>query len=283
VVEAEDLPDVRPSPAVDRLVVVAHHAHVPVRAADLADDLVLRVVRVLVLVHEDVAVALAIALAHLRVLAQQAHGLEEEVVEVERARAGEVLAVALPDRPDQLVAPVGAGLQEGLGRLHAVLGERDAGEHGRGVHGRLVDPQLAHGRLHGTQLVRGVADGELAGVAQGGAVLAQDAGAERVERPHRDLARPLAGEVGHALLHLARRLVREGDGEDARGGDAEREEVGDASGDDARLAGARPGQDEERALGGRGRVPLRGVERGEEGAVGPGDGATRRGGALGGS
>ena len=60
------------------------------------------------------------------------------------------------------------------------------------------------------------------GQAQGVAVLAQDPRAERVERADRDLAGPLTGEVRDALLHLAGRLVGEGDGEDARGVDPER-------------------------------------------------------------
>ena len=50
----------------------------------------------------------------------------------------------------------------------------------------------------------------------------------------------------------------------------ERQEVGDARRDDAGLAGAGAGEDEQRALGGRDRVALGGVERREEGAVGPG-------------
>ena len=41
----------------------------------------------------------------------------------------------------------------------------------------------------------------------GMAVLAQHAGAEGVERPHRHLLRPRPGQGGHALAHLARRLV----------------------------------------------------------------------------
>ncbi len=52
-----------------------------------------------------------------------------------------------------------------------------------------------------------------------------------------------------ARAHLLRRLVGEGDGEDAIGlGDAAADEVGDAVRDDARLAGARAGEDQERAF-----------------------------------
>ena len=60
----------------------------------------------------------------------------------------------------------------------------------------------------------------LRGRPEGLAVLPQHPRAERVERPHRDLLRPLPGQRGHPLAHLARGLVGEGHGQDARGIDA---------------------------------------------------------------
>jgi hypothetical protein len=90
-VEAQDLLDVRSPPAVDGLVVVAHHAHVAVRAPDLLHDLVLGMVRVLVFVDQDVAVLLPVVRADVFVLAQQADRLQQEVVEIQGARAGQEL------------------------------------------------------------------------------------------------------------------------------------------------------------------------------------------------
>ncbi len=57
VLEAADVPDVRAAPAVDRLVVVADDAEVPVVADDALQEAVLRGVRVLELVDEDVVEA----------------------------------------------------------------------------------------------------------------------------------------------------------------------------------------------------------------------------------
>jgi hypothetical protein len=51
-----------------------------------------------------------------------------------------------------------------------------------------------------------------------------------------------------ALLHFARGLVGKGDGEDISGRNALGDEVRDAKRDDAGLAGARPGQDQDRAV-----------------------------------
>ena len=69
-----------------------------------------------------------------------------------------------------------------------------------------------------------------------------------------------------ALLHLLRRLVRERDREDLVRLDADRgEQVRDAIGEHARLARARAGDHEQRALGGQHGLPLGGVQVGEVG------------------
>ena len=59
-----------------------------------------------------------------------------------------------------------------------------------------------------------------------------------------------ADQRADALLHLARRLVGEGDGEDLASGRARpvREDVGDARGQHARLAGAGAGQHQHRPV-----------------------------------
>ena len=72
-----------------------------------------------------------------------------------------------------------------------------------------------------------------------------------------------------ALLHLARRLVGEGDGEDlARPGLAGGDQVGEAGGQRGGLAGAGAGQHQHRALGRQHRLALRRVEAGEIGGLG---------------
>ena len=57
-------------------------------------------------------------------------------------------------------------------------------------------------------------------------------------------------ELIDALLHFARGLVGESDGENIFRRDIALDEVSDAKGDDAGFAGAGPGQDEERTLNG---------------------------------
>ena len=53
--EIQNIADVRPAPAIDRLVLVAHHAHVAVHLGEQPHQLVLTAVGVLILVHHHVA------------------------------------------------------------------------------------------------------------------------------------------------------------------------------------------------------------------------------------
>ena len=111
-------------------------------------------------------------------------------------------------------------------------------------------------------LVVGVEDGEVGFEPGKLGVAAQQLDADRVEGAEpRHALDSLADQHADALLHLARRLVGEGDGEDLRGeGEAGGEDVGDAGGEHARLAGAGAGQHQNRAFGRLDRQPLLGVQ-----------------------
>ena len=88
----------------------------------------------------------------------------------------------------------------------------------------------------------------------------------------------------HAGAHLAGRPVREGHREDLLGGDAPLlDQVGDPRGEDARLAGARARQHEQRAAGvAHGCLLLR-VEREAHAGPGPGVPSAGEGGGRGNS
>ena len=99
-------------------------------------------------------------------------------------------------------------------------------------------------------------DRRLPGTGDGNAqrfdVAPQHAHAERVKgRDHGLGDGESANQLVHALDHLAGGLVGEGDGEDGLRHHAQvLDQMGDAVGDDARLAAARAGQDQHRAVGG---------------------------------
>ena len=249
-VEAQDVVDLGAAPAVDRLVVVADAADVvaaalAVRLGQQPQPHVLDRVGVLVLVDQHEAEAALVLLQDVRVLAEQPDAFEQQVAEiggVQDLQPVLVLLVAL--------APLAVGEGHGLARRH-VLGRHPAvlpgvdlvGEAARGP-ALVVDVLRLDHLLQQADLVVGVEDGEAGLEADQLGMAAQDLGRDRVKRaePRHALGdRP--GEQRHALLHLARRLVGEGDGEDLPGlGAAGGDDVGDARRQHARLAGAGAGQ-----------------------------------------
>ena len=124
-----------------------------------------------------------------------------------------------------------------------------------------VAVELLEAVLHEPQLVGLVVDGEVRPVAEPRRLAAEDAAAGGVEGHHPAGAGGRADEILDALAHLGGRLVREGDGEDLRRLRADgREQMGDAAGEDAGLAGAGAGDHEQRPLGRQHRLALRRIQ-----------------------
>ena len=250
--EVEDVAQVGAAPGVDRLVVVAHDAQVVMRGGERPDDPVLGRVRVLVLVDVEVAPARLVAGEDLGLGLEQAHGLDEEVVEVEGAGGPQALSVAGGDPGDLALEVGGCALRQVLHGLQVVLGPADRLQHGpRPQHAALDrEVEVAEDLLHQALLVVRVVDDEARREADRRPVPTQDPGAQGVERAHLDLAAVVRPDEGDdPLAHLAGGLVRERHGEDPPRRDVlHAHQVGDAVGDDARLARPGPGKDEERVL-----------------------------------
>ena len=125
--------------------------------------------------------------------------------------------------------------------------------------------QRAQRLAYRLELVLVVVDHEVPGQAGRRRLPAEDAHAQAVEG--RDPA--LHGRAGEqrlrARLHLPRRLVGEGDGQDAlRGHPLVEDEVGDPMGDDAGLAAPGAGEDEDGPLARQHRLPLLRVQPREQ-------------------
>ena len=152
----------------------------------------------------------------------------------------------------------------------AVLAGGDAGQDPPGRVHLLREVERAQGFAHRRHLVVLVVDHEVGGEPGRRGVAPQHAHAEAVERGDPAPERAPLSRASGARLHLARRLVGEGDGQDLLGRDALVEhEVGDAVGDDAGLAAARPGEDQDRPVGGEDGLPLLRIEPVEDGGRGP--------------
>ena len=81
--ELEDVANVGSAPRVDRLIFIANGADVVACAREHQHELVLRTVRVLIFVDQDVLKAAVVILAHRRGRLQQTNGVEQQVIEIE--------------------------------------------------------------------------------------------------------------------------------------------------------------------------------------------------------
>ncbi len=266
--EAQDVVDLGAAPAVDRLVVVADTAEVFRSLADQAQPEVLRHVGVLIFVDEHEAEALVVLPQHLRVIAEQPQRLDQEIAEVGGIEG-------LQSRLIGLVELDAASVREGGGfaRRHLVGGEPavlpavdDRGEHASRP-ALLVDVFSGQKLLEQPDLIVDIENREVGFQANQLGMPAQDLHADGMKgaEPRHSLD-DLPDHGADAQLHLARGLVGEGDGENfSRARAAEREDVRDARGEHARLAGSGTGEHQQRPVERLDRLALLGVQPGEIG------------------
>ena len=259
--EVQDVGDVGATPAVNGLVVVAHDHEVLVLGGQQVGDLVLDVVGVLILVDANVAEALLVLVEHLGAGTQQLERAHEQVVEVHGVGGTQAALKLHIDLRGLFVVGAVGGFEHVLGPDHGVFGRADlAADH---VDGELLllDAERLHNVAHHALGIIVIVDGELAGIAQQVGVLAQHAHAHGVEGAHPHAAGAVGDECGQTLAHLGSRLVGKRDGQDLPGLNAQvTEHVRDAEGQNAGLARAGAGKDQQRALGGQDRLALCGIK-----------------------
>ena len=245
--EMQDILNLRTTPPVDGLVVVADHEQIPVHGRKQFDNLVLYLVGVLELVYEDIAEFAAQILAHVLVLAEQIARLVEQIVEIEGVVFFQMLLIAYVDLHDIVDIPFSCvllGVAFGLEPEH--LGVGDMPFH---VFEELfvVKITFLKGLLDDVVALRFAVNGEVGLNPRLFGEHTQNAHAHTVNGAH-----PRAGDVhdgGKAFLHFIRGFVGEGDGEDRLGGHFHvLDEVGDTRGEHARLAAPRPRQHEDGPL-----------------------------------
>ena len=236
-----------------------------------ADDDVLRVVGILILVDQNISELLLIVLQHVGTVAQQDVGLQQQVVEIHRAVVLAALAVEVVDVAElgNLRPPVFGGVRR-IGQIGArgdqrVLGLRDA----RGDHIGLVlvvgEVQLLDDRLDEVPGIGRIVDREVRRKADPLGVGAQDAGEDRVEGTHPNMASLTLGQMfwnhfDNTLTHLLRCFIRKCRCQNIFGFDSFLDHIGDARGEHARLARTGSGDDERRGVVGLDGGALGGVE-----------------------
>ena len=291
--ELGDVADVGPTERIDRLVAVAHdgerrpgdsatrvelhpgvcgHVVRRDRPHELPDERVLGVVRVLVLIDENMPEPALVERRDIRKRAKEVDGLGDDVVEVERVRPAKCGGVPLEDLDEpglfRVVHIDAAG--EGIDVGQLVLELRDATRHPAGGEADRVCAELLDDPFEKGTLVGGVVDGETLLHAHRFSLPTQDARAGGMERRDPHALGRIPDERFDALPHLGGRLVRERDREDlARPGLAGLEQAGDATGEHARLARARTRHDQQRLPTVDDSLTLLGIEAVEQGVVDP--------------
>ena len=94
------------SPAIDGLVGIADDKEVVVEDGQMLQQLVLRLVGILKLIHQDVLVAAGIALSHCHVFFQQVGRPEQQIVEIHGVVHQQQLLVAAIDALHHFIAVV---------------------------------------------------------------------------------------------------------------------------------------------------------------------------------
>ena len=226
---------------------------------------VLHQVGVLVFVHQDVAEPAVIIGQDVRLGPQDLRHVQHQVAEIRRVQRPQPLLIGGVQRLGAAVGEIGVLVRGDPRRGQAAVLPALDHPHQRRRHPALgVDPFGLHHLLQQAKLVVGVQDGEVGRQPDMLRVAAQHAGAQGVEGAEPEALGRFAEDGGDAFAHLARGLVGEGDGQDLVGeGALGQQDVREAGGQDAGLAGAGTGQHQQRAIDGFDRRALFGVEAGQ--------------------
>ena len=224
VAEREDILNLRTSERIDTLCIVTHNTHPAVVHREAADDDILGIVGVLILIHKDILELLLILRQHIGAVTQQDVGLQQQIVEVHSSvslAAAAVLHIHLAKLRHLHLSVLGGKARVrhiGTRGNQGILGVGDTRENTRRL--VLVVSQIAllADCLDEILAVVGLIDGECLGVAYTLGILPQDTRKDRVESTHSDVVRRRAFDhLLNAFTHLACRLVGEGEGEDVPG------------------------------------------------------------------
>ncbi len=260
--EAQDVADLGTPPGVDRLVVVPDAGDVLPRLSEEAQPEILCDVGILVFVHQDRPEAPLIVPEQVRGGAQHGQTVQQQVAEIGGIEGQKTALIGFVESQPSAEGEIAHLRGRHLVRAPAlVLPALDQAQERPRRPALLVEIGALDHLLDEPELVVGVEDREARPEAHQLGMAAKKTHADGVERAQPHALHAPADQPLDAPRHLARGLVREGDGQDlARPGPAGDHQVRDAGGQDPRLARARTRQYEQGPVRRRDGSQLLGIE-----------------------
>src|ERR1700680_2584567 len=233
------------------------------RTGEQAQQIVLHAVSILVFVDVQVAEALLPGAPCLIEAAQNLDGAEQQVIEIERAVFAQGFFVSLIGARSELAAFV-IGIRERFfwrdGVIFRVADPRE--NFARRIAG-IVGAEVPESDFQRRQLLFVIVDGKIAREAQARSFAAKKAHAEGMKGADPRIAPARIGafeQHANTFAHFSGGFIRKRDSENGAARNALLNQVGDTIGDDARLAGARAGQDEDWPIDGEHSLALLGIQ-----------------------
>ena len=178
--EVEDIADLRASPSVDALIVIADDCNVSRFIGEREDELELGAVCILELIDHEVVESAPPFFADVFARMENANGGDDEIVEIEGAHPAQLVFVDRIDGAGELIV-IEIALGHLLGRHERVFVERDAREDGGNIDGAIGDALAADDLLDEPHRVALIHDDEAIFVAERFGLLAQKTDAEAME------------------------------------------------------------------------------------------------------
>lgn len=247
--EFEDILDVGPTETINTLRIIPNNANTRCGRGQERKNAMLRHIRVLILIDENILEALHIVLLDLRIVTQEQEHIEQQVIKIHRTGLSQTLLIDRIDfsdigQPVRLVTPADTGIRL-IGRRddEMVLGLRNTTCHDVGLIDFIVKLHLLHDRLDERFRICSIVDGEVVGIARRMRLLPKNTGEETMERTAPEITREIIStQLGNTFIHFLGRLVRKCQSQNTPRLDTMLEQVGYLVGENTCLAGAGPGQ-----------------------------------------
>ena len=204
--------DIRPAPAVNRLVIVAHGGKGGAHAGQLAEQAILASVRILIFIDEQITQPMLPFFQRFGKGLEQHDRQRDQIVKIHRLVGFQRRHIARIGLCGSCFRFVASGAACRIGRNERILPVRD-------LRLQAADRRLvgAAGKVgHDAQRIGRIKNRKVRLVAKRPRLLAQNAHTQRVEGGNGQPLRPATQQLFDALPHLPRRLVGKGDGGDRR-------------------------------------------------------------------